>query len=201
DGAILGAPFPLVTPAAGAVLASTPDGELYIATTSGGGVDIEVTEVGIERGVRGVVRVPGTGLHLVVDPDRHLAAVVTDEGTFTFQPHHTDPTSTLSRIGDPARDVAIADGRVYVLMQDRLVALDLTANERWSARLVDGRRLLVGSRVVVQDGAERMLVFDRDGHAEDLGVSGTIQDVAISPDGRWAGAIVDARGAVLFRLP
>lgn len=201
DGAILAAPFPLVTPAAGAVLAATPQGELYIGTTSAGGVDIEVLHVGVEQGVRGVVRVPGTGLHLEVDPDRHLAAVVTDQGTYTFAPHSHDPTGTLTRVGDPAREIAIRDGRFYMLMQDRLIVRDIHGNDLWTASLVDGRRLLVGARAVVQDGAERVLVFDADGNMDELGVSGSVQDVAISPDGHWVGAIVDARGAVLFRIP
>jgi len=202
DGAILGAPFPLTTPSSGALLAATNDGQLYIGTTSAGGVDIEVFRVGVERGVRGVVRVPGRGQRLAIDPGGVLGAVVTSDGTFRFGPRDVDPTGTLSRVADPARDIAFGpDGRFYLLLQDRLVAMDLAGNELWTARLVDGRKLVIASRVLVQDGAERVIAFDTDGHPDDLGVSGTIQDVAASPDGRYAGAIVDGRGAVLFRLP
>ncbi|HUG56163.1 MAG TPA: hypothetical protein VMJ92_03720 [Candidatus Limnocylindrales bacterium] len=203
DGAVLGPPFPLTTPASGALLAATRLGELYIGTTGadGGGVDVEVFKVGLEREVRGVVRVPGAGQRLAIDPDGILGAIVTDQGTFRFGPHDVDPTGTLHRVADPARDIAFADGRFYVLMPDRLIALDLLGNELWTAPLVDARKLVVASRVLVQDGAERIVAFDADGNGDDLGTSGTIQDLAASPDGRYAGAIVDGRGAVLFRLP
>ena len=73
---------------------------------------------------------------------------------------------------------------------------------KWTAPLVDGRRLVVGRRAVVLDGTDKALVFDpADGTAEELGTGGTINDLTISRDGRVVGVIVDARRAVLFILP
>src|SRR5205814_8120988 len=73
---------------------------------------------------------------------------------------------------------------------------------KWTAPLVDGRRLVTGQRVAVLDGTDRLLVFaPADGTAEELGVGGTINDVTMSRDGRVVGAIVHSRRAVLFTLP
>ena len=52
------------------------------------------------------------------------------------------------------------------------------------------------------DGTDRALAFNpADGTAEELGAGGTINDLAMSRDGRVVGVIVDARRAVLFTLP
>ena len=114
----------------------------------------------------------------------------------------TDP-KTLTRVGGVVRDVAFApDGTLYLLDQTSLVAVGQDGTAKWTAPLVDGRRLVTGQRVAVLDGTDRLLVFaPADGTAEELGVGGTINDVTMSRDGRVVGAIVDSRRAVLFTLP
>ena len=71
----------------------------------------------------------------------------------------------------------------------------------WSSPLIDGRRLVIASRPVVLDGADRLLTFTANGEVEDLGVSGIVQDVAASPDGRRVAVLADGRRALIFRLP
>ena len=73
---------------------------------------------------------------------------------------------------------------------------------KWTAPLVDGRRLVAARRPVVLDGTDRVVAFaPADGVAEELGAGGTINDLTMSRDGRVVGVIVDARRAVLFALP
>ncbi len=201
DGAPLAAPFPITTPAAGAQLASSDQGDLYVGTTSGGGYDIEAFRVGRDGAPHAVVRLPGLGRALAVDRGGTLGAAITDTGTYRFA--LADPARTLTRIGSTVRDVAFAaDGTLYLMDATRLVAIDKDGNPRWSAgSLTDARRLVVGARAVVLDGADRLVAFGPDGAADDLVAGGTVQDVVVSRDGRWVGAIVDARRALLFRLP
>lgn len=201
DGAPLAAPFPMTTPAAGAQLASTDQGDLYVGTTSGGGYDIEALRVGREGAPHAVVRLPGTGRALAVDRGGTLAAAITNGGTYRFT--LADPARTLTRIGAAVRDVAFAaDGTLFLLDATRLVAIDTDGAPRWSAgSLTDARRLVVGARAVVLDGTDRLVAYGADGTADDFAPAGTVQDLAVSRDGRWVGAIVEARRALLFRLP
>ena len=200
DGEPLGDPFPIVTPAAGARLAASDAGDVYVGTTSGGAFDIEVFRPGTDSQLRAVARVAGLGTALAVDRTAKFAAAVTDQGTYRFA--LADP-KTLTRVGGVVRDVAFApDGTLYLLDQTSLVAVGQDGTAKWTAPLVDGRRLVTGQRVAVLDGTDRLLVFaPADGTAEELGVGGTINDVTMSRDGRVVGAIVDSRRAVLFTLP
>lgn len=201
DGAPL-ASFPLTTPAAGGALAATRAGELYVATNSKGDTDIEVLALSRDRQMRGVLRVPGEVRALAVDPGGSLGAVMTDKGVYRFGPHDTDPARTLARIADPVVDIAFGlDGTLYLLTKTRLSAHDLRGERLWSVPLVDARRLVVATRPVVLDGADRLLAFTSKGAAEDLGTSGTVQDVAASPDGRRVAVLADGRRALLFKLP
>ena len=200
DGAPLGGPFPILTPAAGAQIASSDAGDVYIGTTSGGAYDIEVLRPGRDADPRPVARITGVGRALAVDRAAKLAAVITDRGTFRFA--LADPKS-LVRIAGAVRDIAFApDGTLYVMDQASLAAIGADGAVKWTAPLVDGRRLVAARRAVVLDGGDRLLAFaPTDGAADELGAGGTITDMTMSRDGRVIGAIVDTRRAVLFTLP
>jgi hypothetical protein len=89
-----------------------------------------------------------------------------------------------------------------VFDQTSLAAYAPDGARRWTAPLVDGRRLAAGRRAVVLDGTDRVLVFGAaDGAQDELGVGGTVQDLVVARDGKTVGVVVDARRAVLFTLP
>ncbi len=200
DGDPLGDPFPIVTPAAGARIAATDAGDVYVGTTSSGAFDIEVFRPGRDSELKTVARVAGIGSALAVDKSARFAAAVTDQGTYRFA--LADP-KTLTRVGGTVRDVAFApDGTLYLLDQTSLAAIGPDGTARWTAPLVDGRRLVIGQRVAVLDGTDKLLVFaPADGAGDELGVGGTINDLTVSRDGRVIGVVVDSRRAVLFTLP
>jgi hypothetical protein len=200
DGEPLGDPFPIVTPAAGARIAASDAGDVYIGTTSAGAFDIEVFRPGRDSQLKAVARVAGVGSALAVDRSAKLAAAVTDQGTYRFA---VAEPKTLTRIAGTVRDIAFAaDGTLYLLEQTSLAAIGPDGTAKWTAPLVDGRRLVVGQRAAVLDGTDRLLVFaSADGTADELGVGGTINDLTMSRDGRVVGVIVDSRRAVLFTLP
>ena len=200
DGDPLGDPFPIVTPAAGARIAASDAGDVYIGTTSGGAFDIEVFRPGRDSELKTVARVAGIGSVLAIDKSAKFAAAVTDQGTYRFAV--ADP-KTLTRVAGGVRDIAFApDGTLYLLAQTSLAAIGPDGTAKWTAPLVDGRRLVTGQRVAVLDGTDKLLVFSPDdGTADELGVGGTINDLTMSRDGRVIGVIVDSRRAVLFTLP
>jgi outer membrane protein assembly factor BamB len=150
-----------------------------------------------------VLRVPGVGKAFDIDPSGTYGAVVTDQGTYRFQVTAADPTKSLSKLTTPVRDVAFArDGTLYLLDAQRVVAVDTEGATRWTAPLVDGRRIAVGLRAVVLDGSDRVIALDpKTGAIDQLAAVGQIQDLVVSRDGRWVGLIAEARRAVLFRLP
>ena len=205
DGQVLGAPFPLTTPAAGSILAASDGGELYIATpaTGGAGTDVEVFRIGAERFPRGIIRLPGIVRSLVVDRTGTRAAALTDQGVVRFGPRDPDPAKTVSTVAPAsAREIAFGpDSTLYVLEPTRLQALEPTGPQRWSAPLTDGRRLVIAKRAIVLDGTERLIAFDQSGKVDELGTGGTIQDVAASADGLRVVVLVDGRRAVLFTMP
>jgi hypothetical protein len=200
DGEVLGDPFPIVTPAAGARISASDAGDVYVGTTSGGNFDIEAFRPGRDSELTAVARIAGVGTALAVDRSGKFAAAVTDQGTYRFA--LADP-KTLMRVAGPVRDIAFApDGTLYVLDRTSLLSVGPDGVLRWTASLVDGRRLVAGRRAVVLDGTDRLLAFgSADGTAEELGAGGTINDLAMSRDGKVVGVIVDARRAVLFTLP
>ncbi|MDQ2914042.1 MAG: hypothetical protein M3T56_12400 [Chloroflexota bacterium] len=200
DGETIGDPFPIVTPAAGARIAGSDAGDVYIGTTGEAAFDIEVFRPGRDSELKEVARIAGSGSALAVDRSAKFAAAVTDQGTYRFA--LADP-KTLTKVAGTVRDIAFAtDGTLYVLDQTSLAAIGQDGTVKWTAPLVDGRRLVVGRRAVVLDGTDKVLAFaPADGSAEELGAGGTINDLTISRDGRVVGVIVDARRAVLFTLP
>jgi hypothetical protein len=200
DGELIGDPFPIVTPAAGARIAASDAGDVYVGTTSGGNFDIEVFRPGRDTELTTIARVAGIGTALAVDSSATFAAAVTDQGTYRFA--LADP-KTMTRVAGVVRDIAFAsDGTLYVLDQTSLLAIGPDGVLKWTAPLVDGRRLVAARRAVVLDGTDKLLAFaPADGTAEELGAGGTINDLTMSRDGRVVGVIVDARRAVLFTLP
>ena len=200
DGELIGDPFPIVTPAAGARIAASDAGDVYVGTTSGGNFDIEVFRPGRDTELTTIARVAGVGAALAVDSSAKFAAAVTDQGTYRFA--LADP-KTMTRVAGPVRDIAFAaDGTLYVLDQTSLLAIGPDGVVKWTAPLVDGRRLVAARRAVVLDGTDKLVAFaPADGLAEELGAGGTINDVTMSRDGRVVGVIVNARRAVLFTLP
>lgn len=202
EGAALEDPFPLVTPAAGPLLAAA-GADVYVATTTRGATDVELLRPGTDATARPVARIPGQHQAFALAPDAARAALVTAEGTFRFAPRARDPNATLERVGDAAREVRFGkDGTLYVLWRDRLVAYDEALRPRWSVALADGRRVLVARRLVVQDGILRVLALDpRSGAAEDLAVAGPIVDLIVSADGARAAVLAEGRRVTVFQLP
>ena len=201
DGEVIGDPFPIVTPAAGARIAASDAGDVYVGTTSENAFDIEIFRPGRDSELRPVARIAGVGTGLAVDRSAKFAAAVTDQGTYRFA--LADPKTTLMRVAGPVRDIAFApDGTLYALDQTSLLAVGTDGAVKWTVPLTDGRRLVAGRRAVVLDGTDRALAFNpADGTADELGAGGTINDLAMSRDGRVVGVVVDARRAVLFTLP
>lgn len=202
DGRTVGAPFPLVTPAAGpAIAASSARDEIFVATTSSGIADVEVFRVGQSGRPRVATRVPGETVALAVDPDGATGVVVTNEGAFHFPLDGDD--APPQRLGDTPRAVRYGPGSIfYVLRANAVTAYDRAFKELWSAPLFDGRRLLVGKRVLVQDGLARLLLFDpQSGAADELANVGDVTDMAVSQEGNRVLVIADAARAVMYTLP
>jgi hypothetical protein len=200
EGEVIGDPFPIVTTAAGARIAASDAGDVYVGTTAGNAFDVEVFHPGRDSQLKAVARIAGVGRALAVDRSARFAAAVTDQGTYRFA--LADP-KTLTRVAGTVRDIAFApDGTLYVLDQTSLLTIAADGTTKWTAPLVDGRRLVAARRPVVLDGTDKLLAFGpSDGAAEELGAGGTINDITVSRDGRVVGVIVDARRAVLFTLP
>ena len=201
DGATLGDPFPIVTPAAGAFIGVTDSAEIFIATTSGGNTDVELLRLGRERATRGVIKIPGAAIDLALDPAGDRAALVTDQGTYRFSPHAPDPAATLQKIGPAVRDVAFgADGTFYQVDKDKVSATGADGAQRWQAPLMDGRKLLVGTRTLVLDGPDVVWAIAADGAIDALGIDGVVQDLVTSADGKRAAVVLDGRRALVFEL-
>ncbi|MHB8631460.1 MAG: WD40 repeat domain-containing protein [Candidatus Limnocylindria bacterium] len=201
DGAVLGRPFPITTPAAGGYIAASDRGELFIATTSAGNTDVEVLRLGTDRATRLVIRIPGVVQDLALDSGGDRAAVVTDQGTFRFAPHSSDPTASLRKVGATVREVAFGpDGTFYQLSKDKVVATGPDGTRRWQAPLTDGRKLVVGVRTLVWDGVDTVWAIAADGTTDALGIDGQIQDLVGSADGKRAAVVLDARRALVFDL-
>jgi hypothetical protein len=201
DGEPIGDPFPILTPAAGARIAASDAGDVYVGTTSEGVFDIEVFRPGRDSALQPVARIAGAGSGLAVDRSAKFGAAITDQGTYRFA--LADPKTTLTRVAGVVRDVAFAaDGTLYALDQTSLLAVGPDGAVKWTVPLTDGRRLAVGRRAVVLDGTDKALAFNpADGTVDELGAGGTINDLTMSRDGRIVGVVVDARRAVLFTLP
>jgi len=201
DGAPLGPPFPIVTPAAGGFIAATDGGEVFIATTTAGHTDVELLRLGVERFTRGVIRIPGTVSDFALDPKGDRAALITDQGTYRFSPHSQDPTATLQRVGAPVRDVAFgADGTFFQLDKETAIATGPNGAQRWQAALTDGRKIVVGARTLIWDGSSTIWSITADGTIDALGIDSPIQDLVVSADGKRAGVVLDARRALVFDL-
>jgi hypothetical protein len=200
DGAVLGDPFPITTPASGGFIAVTDRAELFIATTSAGKTDVEVVRLG-QRAIRGVIQVPGAAQDLAMDATGDRGAVITDQGTYRFAPHDANPTATLQKVGPPMRDASFGvDGTFYQLDKEKVIATGTDGAQRWQAALTDGRKLVTGLRTVVWDGADVVWAIAADGTADALGVDGQIQDVTVSADGKRAGVVLDGKRALVFDL-
>jgi hypothetical protein len=194
--------FPILTGDAGAILAASDVGELFIGVQVAQGFEVRVLRVGQTRFAAGILRVPGVGRAFAVDRTGTFGAAVTDQGTYRFNLKAVDPTRTITRVTPTARDVEFgSDGSLYVMEAQRVTAVSIEGNVRWTQQIVDGRRLAVGARAVVLDGTDRLVTFaPADGVSDSLAPVGSIQDLVVSKDGRWVGVIADARRAVLFRL-
>ena len=203
DGLPLAAPFPIALGPAGGLLAASDNGDLFIAWQNAGAYEVRMFRPGVERSTKGVLRIPGTGTAFAIDPSGKFGAAVTDQGTFRFQVTAADPTKTVTKLTTAVRDVEFArDGTLYLLDAQRVIAVDGEGVTRWTTPIIDGRRLAVGLRPVVLDGADRVLALDpKTGAIDELAPVGQIQDLVVSRDGRWVGLVAEAKRAVLFRLP
>jgi outer membrane protein assembly factor BamB len=202
DGAVLGEPFPITTPAAGGFIATDDRGELFIATTTAGKTDVELLRLGSERFTRGVITIPGTIIAFALDAKGDRAALVTDQGTFRFSPHDPNPGATLQKIGAVVRDVAFgADGTFYQLDKDTVRASTADGQQRWQVPLTDGRKLVLGAtRTLVWDSTDTVLAIAADGTLDALGLDGTVLDLVTSADGKRAGVVLDGKRALVFDL-
>ena len=203
DGLPLAAPFPIALGPAGGLLATSDNGDLFIAWQNAGAYEVRMFRPGVERSTKGVLRIPGTGTAFAIDPSGKFGAAVTDQGTFRFQVTAADPTKSVTKLTTAVRDVEFArDGTLYLLDAQRVIAVDGEGVTRWTTPIIDGRRLAVGLRPVVLDGADRVLALDpKTGAIDELAPVGQIQDLVVSRDGRWVGLVAEAKRAVLFRLP
>ncbi|MEP6693561.1 MAG: hypothetical protein ABJB39_02850 [Chloroflexota bacterium] len=203
NGLPLAAPFPIGLGPSGGLLAASDNGDLFIAWQTSGGYEVRMFRPGVERLTKGVLRVPGIGQAFAIDPTGAYGAAVTDQGTYRFSLIAADPTKSITRITTPVRDVEFAkDGTLYLLDAKRVLAVDTEGTTRWTVALIDGRRIALGMRAVVLDGADRLIALDpKTGAIDELAPVGQIQDLVVSRDGRWVGLIAEARRAVLFRLP
>ena len=202
DGVPLSDPFPIDTGQSGAILAASDLGELFMGVQVPQGFEISVLGVGLERFPRGILRVPGTGRALAVDPTGSFGAAVTDQGTFRFSLKATDPSKTVVKVAGTARDVEFgSDATLYVMEAQKLTAFGSEGAARWSQPLTDGRRIAVGARPVVLDGTDKLVTYaPADGTQDLLAPVGQVQDLVVSKDGRWVAVIAEARRAVLFKL-
>jgi len=172
-----------------------------VGATGAGKTDVEVLRVGTDRATRGVIQIPGAAQDLAMDPKGDRGAVITDQGTYRFAPHDTNPTATLQKVGPPVRDVSFgADGTFYQLDKDKVIAIGPDGAQRWQAALTDGRKLVAGLRTLVWDGADVVWAIAADGTADALGVDGQVQDLTISADGKRAGVVLDGKRALVFDL-
>jgi outer membrane protein assembly factor BamB len=139
---------------------------------------------------------------MAVDHTGTYGAMVTDQGSYRFGIKAPDPSKTLTKIAGPSRDVEFGpDGTLYVLEGTQVSAYGADGAQKWAQPLTDGRRIVVGQRVVVLDGTQRLVALSpQDGTQDVLAPVGQIQDLVVSRDGHWIGVIADARRAVLFRL-
>jgi hypothetical protein len=203
DGLPLSAPFPIALGSAGGLLAASDNGDLFIAWQNAGAYEVRVLRPGVDRATRGVLRIPGTGSAFAIDPTGKFGAAVTDQGTFRFQVNAADPTKSVTKLTTAVRDVEFArDGTLYLLDAQRVIAVDSEGVTRWTTAIIDGRRLAIGLRPVVLDGADRVLALDpKTGVIDELAAVGQIQDLVVSRDGRWVGVVAEAKRAVLYRLP
>ena len=200
DGAVI-APFPITAPATGGSIAVSDRGELFIATNTGKNTDVEVLRLGGDRVIRGVITAPGLEVDLALDVTGDRAAVVTDQGTFRFSPRDANPGATLQKVGAAVRDVAFgADGTLYQLDKDKVTATGPDGSQRWQVPLTDGRKMVLGARTLVWDGADTVWAIASDGTVDALGIGGTIQDLVTSADGKRAMVVLDARRALIFDL-
>jgi len=202
DGAVLGNPFPITTPAAGALIATDDRGELFIATTTAGKTDVELLRLGSERTTRGVISIPGTVIDLALDAKGDRGALVTDQGTFRFSPHDPNPGATLQKIGAVVRDVTFgADGTFYQLDKDTVRATTADGQQRWQVPLTDGRKIVLGAtRTLVWDSTDTVLAIAADGTVDALGIDGSVLDLVTSADGKRAGVVLDGNRALVFDL-
>ena len=201
DGAVLGDPFPIVTPAAGGLIAVTDSAEVLIATTTGGSTDVELLRLGKEKVTRGIIKIPGVAVDFALDPKGDRAALVTDQGTYRFSPHAPDAAATLQRIGPAVRDIAFgADGTFYQMDKDKVAATGTDGTQKWQAPLGDGRKLLIGTRTLVWDGPDVVWAIAADGAIDALGIDGIVQDLVTSVDGKRAAVVLDGRRALVFEL-
>ena len=201
DGAVLGDPFPIVTPAAGGFIAVTDSAEVLIATTTGGSTDVELLRLGKEKVTRGIIKIPGVAVDFALDPKGDRAALVTDQGTYRFSPHAPDAAATLQRIGPAVRDIAFgADGTFYQMDKDKVAATGTDGTQKWQAPLGDGRKLLIGTRTLVWDGPDVVWAIAADGAIDALGIDGIVQDLVTSVDGKRAAVVLDGRRALVFEL-
>jgi hypothetical protein len=203
DGLPLAGPFPIGLPSTGGLLAVSDNGDLFIASQTAAGYEVRMFRPGVERFLKGVLRVPGAGRAFAVDPSGAYGAAVTDQGTFRFQITAPDPTKTLTKITTPVRDVEFGrDGTLYLLDAQRVLAVDREGVTRWTTAILDGRRMAVALRPVVLDGTDRVIVLHpATGAIDELAPVGQIQDLVVSRDGNWIGIVAEAKRAVLFRLP
>jgi hypothetical protein len=203
DGLPLSAPFPIALGSAGGLLAASDNGDLFIAWQNAGAYEVRMFRPGVDRSTRGVLRLPGTGTAFAIDSSGKFGAAVTDQGTFRFQVNAADPTKSITKLTTAVRDVEFArDGTLYLLDAQRVLAVDGEGVTRWTTPIIDGRRIAVGLRPIVLDGADRILALDaKTGAIDELAAVGQVQDLVVSRDGRWVGVVAEAKRAVLFRLP
>lgn len=195
-------PFPIAVEPAGALLAASDAGELFIASMFQGAATLSVYLMGRDDAPHGILGVPGVLRAMAVDHTGTYAAMVTDQGTFKFGVKAPDPAKTVTKIAGPSRDVEFGpDGTLYILETAKVSAVSTDNTQKWALPLTDGRRMAVAMRVIVLDGTDKLVAISpQDGTQDLLAPVGQVRDLVASKDGHWVGVIADARRAVLFKF-
>lgn len=185
-------------------LAVSPDGKrAYAGRIAQDRVDITVIDVVADRvGTIDIGYGPAAGIDaLKVDPSgKCLYAAITDAGgsRLVIVDAETSRVQRVVAVGSPIRDIAYADGTVYVLTSDRAVGGALHVIERSTNKVTD--TVVVGgapTQLVMSPDQARAYIVDYDRVAVLCTLSLEVID-SLSVDARPSCVVPGADGSELY---
>ncbi len=185
-------------------LAASPDGKrVYVGRTTRDGVGVTVIDTVAQRDTAiDIGYGPAASLDaLCVDPSgkRLYASVTDDSGSrLVIVDSETSRVQRVVVIGSPVRDIAHADGTVYVLTSDRAVGgavhvIDLSTNRVTDTVIVGG----APTQLVVSPDRARAYIVDYDRVAVLCTLGLEIED-SLSFDARPSCVVFDSDGSHLY---